>query len=237
MLDRHGIAAYAVSYDPVEVLARFARAYGVAYPLLADPQSEVIWRLGVLNTLIPPEHRWHGVPYPGTLLVDGAGWVCAKSYYPAHGVRDSIARLLEDGFGVAPEAPGVERPVRTAQTAELMATATLSAGTMRPGQVHTFALTLAARPGQEAVAALLLADPSAAEVTFAPVEGVGFGPVAAAAADGRLVLRAPVTAARRREDFTIEATVRLRGEQQSLAGQELSLSLPVRHLPNAAPAP
>ncbi|MBI3970554.1 MAG: redoxin domain-containing protein [Chloroflexi bacterium] len=257
MLERHGIAAYAVSYDPVEVLAQLTRGYDVAYPLLSDAESRVIRQLGLLNSNIPPGHPWHGVPYPGTLLLDEAGRVLAKSFYPDHRSRDSVARLLEDAFGVAPDLSGAGRPVDTAQRDGVTATATLSAGTIRPGQVHSLTLVVALRSGQQPAARGLLADPAAVEVALAPVEGIEFGPVAAvapvAAAQetaagatratpaGRVVLRASVTAARRRDDFVVQATVRLPGDGRPGADQpdsstSFSLSLPVRFVPNAAPA-
>lgn len=232
-LVQHGIAAYEVSCDPVELLAQFAHAYDVAYPLLADAGSRVIRQLGLLNTYIPAGHPWHGVPYPGTLLLDADGRIFAKSFYAPHGIRDSIVRLLEDGFGVAPAAAGIARPATTSRTAGLMATATLSAGMIRPGQVHTFVLTVTPQLGHEQEMEVLAA-PAASALTFAPVEGVTFGPVAAVVANGALVLRASVTAARRREDFVLDATLHLGGDP-CVAPVTVTLSLPVRALPNAAP--
>jgi peroxiredoxin len=34
--ERNNIAAFGISYDPVDVLARFAAAHGVTFPLLSD---------------------------------------------------------------------------------------------------------------------------------------------------------------------------------------------------------
>ena len=43
---------FAISYDTVEALGRFADHYGVEYPMLSDSESRVIKEFGILNTLV-----------------------------------------------------------------------------------------------------------------------------------------------------------------------------------------
>lgn len=96
-----GVAVYAVSYDSAEVLSAFAEEFGITYPLLSDPGSEVIRRFGILNTLVRPDEDVYGIPYPGVYLTDEAGLVAEKSFYRQYRVRPATRSLLKDGFGVA----------------------------------------------------------------------------------------------------------------------------------------
>lgn len=95
-----GIAVFAVSYDSTEVLAGFASEFGITYPLLSDPQSEVIRRYGILNTLIRPDESVFGIPFPGSYLTDEAGVVTEKLFHGHYRLRPSTASILKDGFGV-----------------------------------------------------------------------------------------------------------------------------------------
>ncbi|MBT5192891.1 MAG: peroxiredoxin family protein [Rhodospirillaceae bacterium] len=50
-----GIKLYAISYDDREVLAAYAEAEEIPFPLLSDIDSEVIRRYGILNTQVKPD--------------------------------------------------------------------------------------------------------------------------------------------------------------------------------------
>lgn len=65
----------AVSYDSVDVLAKFAMKKQIAFLLLSDPDSEVIKAYGVLNE--KASGRQAGIPNPGTLLIDQKGIIRA----------------------------------------------------------------------------------------------------------------------------------------------------------------
>ncbi len=61
----------AVSYDSVAVLESFTnRIGGFRYPVLADPDSEIIRAFGIFNAKVPRGHTWYGICYPGTFIVD-----------------------------------------------------------------------------------------------------------------------------------------------------------------------
>ncbi len=127
------IQPYAISYDSVETLKDFADRHGITYPLLSDTESSVIEAFGILNTLVPPDHRWFGVPFPGTYMVDEDGVVFDRSFYADHGVRDSVARMLARSFAIQ-DSRGT---VKVVETTAVKASAWLSADTVRRGQVHT----------------------------------------------------------------------------------------------------
>ncbi len=92
----------------MEILSRFADAHGITYPLLADVGSEVITRLGILNTTMeqeraaygrPIEPRHLGVPYPGTFLIDEDGVLVEKRFEQSHRIRPTANTLLRQLAG------------------------------------------------------------------------------------------------------------------------------------------
>lgn len=95
-----GIRVFAVSYDPVEALAAFAEEQGITYPLLSDVEHEVIERYGILNTLVRPDERVYGIPFPGSYVVDQDGRVAEKQFFRQYQVRPAAASVLKDAFGV-----------------------------------------------------------------------------------------------------------------------------------------
>ena len=92
-----GIAVFAVSPDPPELLARFAARYGITYPLLADAASDVIRRYGILNTLIDPDEPRYGIPFPGAYLTDAQGTVVRREFHREYRVRDAAAFWVAGG--------------------------------------------------------------------------------------------------------------------------------------------
>jgi len=105
----------------VEVLARFAAAHGVTFPLLSDEGSKVIRELGMLDEQVYEHHaafgytnredRFWGVPYPGEFLLDEQGVVTQKRFQKNYRERETSQTILEQGFGMealshGPEARG-----------------------------------------------------------------------------------------------------------------------------------
>lgn len=81
-------------------MADYARAHEVTFPLLSDPDSDVIERFGILNTLIDADdHPWYGIPYPGTYVVDSDGVILAKFFEASLQVRPSTDQMLRAALG------------------------------------------------------------------------------------------------------------------------------------------
>lgn len=117
---------YAISYDPVETLERFAAAHRITYPLLSDSGSRFIEEIGLLNATIEAEvvasgrtvaEKHHGLPYPGTFFLDEGGTIIDKRFERFHRIRPTgntlLARLTgADGIArsslVATSSPGVQ---------------------------------------------------------------------------------------------------------------------------------
>ena len=84
--DALGIRLVGISYDSVDTLKPLSEAGwpgpNVRFPLLSDPESDIIKAFGVLNQQLYQRfakgHRFHGVPHPHMFLVDSAGRIVAK---------------------------------------------------------------------------------------------------------------------------------------------------------------
>lgn len=81
------------------MLARFASAYQITFPLLSDKGSLVIRRYGILNTNIPPAHTFYGIPFPGEYLVAPDGRVADKVFRPSYEDRGTASEVLLKDFG------------------------------------------------------------------------------------------------------------------------------------------
>jgi hypothetical protein len=104
-----GVAVFAISYDPVEVLAAFAEKHGITFDLLSDQGSRVIRELGLEDVDIlahqafygiEPRPRYAGLPFPGQLLLNADGTVHQKRFYSSYRERETGVAALELGFGL-----------------------------------------------------------------------------------------------------------------------------------------
>lgn len=131
---------FAISYDPVPVLARFAEQHGISYTLLSDEGSQAITRLGLLNLhvaeqqayagrAVEPHHT--GIPYPGLFLLDEHGVVQDKRFEQTHQPRPAPDLILEDLIG-ADALPGAVSAM--AKGTGVQALAWVSTATYRPMQ-------------------------------------------------------------------------------------------------------
>ena len=95
-----GIRLYAISYDELGALEEFAGHHGITYDLLADEGSRVIREFGILNHHVTEEQvPYHGIPFPGTYLVDEDGIVSAKAFHRSLAQRESAEGLIDAALG------------------------------------------------------------------------------------------------------------------------------------------
>ncbi len=140
-----GVDLYALSYDEPDALADFARAHGITYGLLSDPESVIIRRLGILNTLVDPDdHPWFGIPFPGTYVLDRYGFVTDKFFERDSAVRPGWRMVLRAATGRSIEPPPV--PVDPEQ--EVAITIEVEADEIAPGILHELVVRLALPAGQ-----------------------------------------------------------------------------------------
>ena len=145
--ERRGIRVAAVTYDTPAILADFARRKSLAYPLLADPRSEAIRAFGILNTNIPANSPFHGVPFPVTYLLDRNGIVRKKYFEEDYRERLTAAAILTREFNVAGGAVAQETT-----THHLTLRATVSNPTVWPGSVVTLRVEVEPKPGMHVYA-------------------------------------------------------------------------------------
>lgn len=131
-----GMTVAAISYDSPELLRAFARRAGVQYPLLSDPDSAVIRAFGILNPNFPVGHPWHGVPFPGTYVVDASGTVLAKYFEEGHRQRSTADTILVKQF----RSGGGRRTA--VETPHLKLQAYTSQDSVRPGNRIAIALEI-----------------------------------------------------------------------------------------------
>ena len=132
---RRGVNIAAISNDKREALSNFARRAGIGFPLLSDPDSDVIRKFGVLNEDIPERHQFYGIPHPVELLLDPDRSVEEKFHEDSYRDRFTAGRVLVRQLGSgAGSAPAQTR------TSHLKVTAWASDEMVRGG--NRFALVL-----------------------------------------------------------------------------------------------
>ena len=83
----------AISYDSVEVLAKFADRRKITFPLLSDSGSKTIRAYRLLNK--EARGKAEGIPYPGTILIDKDGVIRAKLFLEGYKDRHSTDDLIK----------------------------------------------------------------------------------------------------------------------------------------------
>ena len=146
-LQRRGLGLAAVSYDSVAILKDFATRKKIAFPLLSDPQSSVIRAFGILNEAdYPPGHLAHGVPYPGTLVIDAQAIVRSKFFEKTYVERWTAASFLT----LADETPLAS--AKDTSTATFVLRTSSSSREAAPGQRVTLVLDFEMKPTMHAYA-------------------------------------------------------------------------------------
>lgn len=100
-LDRfrqQGLGLAAISYDTPDVLRRFSDRQHITFPLLADPDVEIIRLFHVLN----PERFWphaaQGLAYPGFIYIDASGRIREKLFETDYKERYTANNLISKLF-------------------------------------------------------------------------------------------------------------------------------------------
>ena len=69
--------------------------------MLADQGSEVIRRFGILNTNVPSDVRFYGIPFPGQYLLAADGTVKSKLFLPDYQERPTATAVLLKEYSTA----------------------------------------------------------------------------------------------------------------------------------------
>ncbi len=101
-----GLNVAAVSYDSTAVLKHFADRVGISIPLLSDADSKAIRAFDILNDSFPADHRLHGIPFPGSYIINENGVVQSKYFEEDYRERSTAANILVREFHDAGELQG-----------------------------------------------------------------------------------------------------------------------------------
>jgi hypothetical protein len=148
---RQGIKLAAMSYDNPAILKEFSARFHVEYPLLSDPHSELLRRLGVLdpdngpNNV--PEYAKKNMAYPGFIYLDNQGRVKEKffggTYFDRYTANNIIGKLfpeLLEGEGTTLKTPQLEVVLKQSDhDATLGSRVTLIAEIKLPQGMHVYA--------------------------------------------------------------------------------------------------
>jgi hypothetical protein len=99
-IKKRGLEVAAISYDSTAVLKSFADRKSITFPLLSDPESQIIRSYGILNETAP-KGAFYGIPYPGTYILDTKGIVVEKYFEDDYTQRYTASAILAKEFGAA----------------------------------------------------------------------------------------------------------------------------------------
>jgi len=140
-----GIGLVGVSYDSVDILKFFTDRYSIGYPLLSDPNSDVIQRFGVLNKDATGFRK--GMAFPGFVYVSAAGRIQETFFEEDYHTRftgDSVLmKIFPELAGVAPrDVPAPHLQLKLGQSDDVAAPGnrvTLTADLSLPPDLHVYA--------------------------------------------------------------------------------------------------
>jgi AhpC/TSA family/Disulphide bond corrector protein DsbC len=91
-----GLKLAAISYDSPAILKDFAQRHKIEFPLLADPNSEIIRTFNVLNS--EAKGMTKGMAYPGFFYIDSSGVIREKYFTPKYTDRLTANNLIAKLF-------------------------------------------------------------------------------------------------------------------------------------------
>jgi hypothetical protein len=140
-----GLGLAAISYDSIAILKSFAERRHIPFPLLSDPDSKVIRAFGLLHPDYPEGHALHGVPFPGTIVMNAEGRIVAKHFEESYRHRQTAGSVF-----VREGDPGEGE--RRLQAGHFSVTASVSDAMVVPGNRITLILDVEMEPGHHAYA-------------------------------------------------------------------------------------
>ena len=141
-LEEKGLGLAVITYDSPEVMADFSRRRGITFPLLSDPDSQIIKAYGILNTTVAAGTRSDGIPFPGTFLVDRQGQVTSRFFEEAYQERNTISTIFI-ALGDA-SAPATATRI---ETDHLVVTTYISDEVVAPGSLFSVVFDVEPGPG------------------------------------------------------------------------------------------
>ncbi|MEH6695373.1 MAG: redoxin domain-containing protein [Hyphomonas sp.] len=95
-----GWTLVAVSYDPVDILARYKADKRLSYELLSDEGSAAIKAYNLLNTDVKAGSRFVGIPHPAIVFVNADGYVAKTLREEGYKARPAVDLVIETAEGL-----------------------------------------------------------------------------------------------------------------------------------------
>jgi hypothetical protein len=167
--ETQGIKFAAISYDTLAILTEFAHRHNIDYPLLGDPDSQIIRSFNVFNSEATGKEK--GMAHPGFVYIDSRGVIREEYFDPRETDRltpnNVIGKLfpeLAEEVTANVEAPNLrltlEQSDRSVFPGNQIA---LTAEVELPPDVHVYA------PGVEGYKPIQLVLQPQSGIEFAPV--------------------------------------------------------------------
>jgi hypothetical protein len=145
LFEKQGVKLATISYDTEAILKYFADRHKVDYPLLADPDSEIIRAYGVLNQEATGMQK--GYARPGYFFIDPNGIIREKFFEAKYRERltgkSMVSKLfpeLSQEVTERVEAPHLQLALEQSDPVGVAGTRiTLAAEVMLPPDVHVYA--------------------------------------------------------------------------------------------------
>lgn len=99
ILEDTGYNIVVLSHDNQEKLKKFSERYDFPYPMISDPNSEIIKSFGLLNTEYLKGTAYHGVAYPAVYVIGYDGLILGKNFNVDYKKRPSlmeVRRMLDE---------------------------------------------------------------------------------------------------------------------------------------------
>jgi hypothetical protein len=135
-----GLKLAAISYDSPAILKDFAERHRIDFPLLADPQSEVIRSFNVFNT--EAKGMTKGTAHPGFFYIDETGVIREKYFEAKYTNRFTANNIIRKLF---PEL--TEEVSQNVEAPHLRLSLTQSDRALAPGSRVTLAAEIELPPG------------------------------------------------------------------------------------------
>jgi peroxiredoxin len=91
-----GVNVASVSVDEVPLLARFAKAQRIGYPMLSDPKGDINLSLGIRDEQYPLGTKAFGVPRPTLYVLDAKGVVRLRYQEKTFRTRPDLDAVIRD---------------------------------------------------------------------------------------------------------------------------------------------
>ena len=144
-----GLGLAAITYDPIETLSSFAAARSLDFTLLSDEGSAVIRDYDLLNREQAPGVRFHGIPYPGTFVLDTEGRVISRFFEQAYQERFTVSSIM---VALGDALDGAARDGTRLTTDHLEALVYATDGTVAPGNRFSLLVDVAPKAGMHVYA-------------------------------------------------------------------------------------